>query len=335
LLLQGGGATKINIQNANTITPPFAQAMGRKNNKKKAKNKTPASSNWTAEEMAAALVKAAGTGNVEMLRALGKELGDKSVDHARPDGATPLLVAGQQGHLEVVRVLVAELGANVNQGTQDGVTPLYAAAQQGHEEVVRVLVAELGANVNQGTQNGVTPLHFAAEDGNVEVVRVLVAELGANVNQGTQNGATPLIAAAQHGHMKVVRLLVAELGANIDQANIKGLTPVMAASAQGHEKIVKWLTRKGADIKKTAAHPTHPEVLCTAAHIASDRSTKASKELAEWLESKQSCANPDCAEGGKKRCARCRKVRYCSRECQLAHFRVHKKTCQAPSDADE
>jgi hypothetical protein len=139
--------------------------------------------------------------------------------------------------------------------------------------------------------------------------------------------------------MDVVRVLVKELGANIDQANSRGVTPVMAATGRGHEKIAKWLTRKGADIKKTAAHPNLSNQPFTAANfaasIAISKPSKASKDFAEWLESKQSCANPGCAEGGKKRCARCLKVRYCSRECQVAHHPIHKATCRAPSDDDD
>ena len=49
------------------------------------------------------------------------------------------------------------------------------------------------------------------------------------------------------------------------------------------------------------------------------------------------CANPACElnELGKstgqvkfKKCSRCEAVNYCSRECQLAHFPVHKKSCK-------
>jgi hypothetical protein len=99
-----------------------------------------------------------------------------------------------------------------------------------------------------------------------------------------------------------------------------GATPVMCAAHHGHTQVAKWLTRHGANI--CVSLQDHG----TAADVAK------SNELAEWLESKSSCANPECAEGGEKRCARCRKVRYCSRECQVAHHRVHKLTCRPPTD---
>ena len=55
------------------------------------------------------------------------------------DGATPLFIAAQNGHLEIVQFLV-ESGANKDQGTtNDGATPVFIAAQNGHLEIVRVL----------------------------------------------------------------------------------------------------------------------------------------------------------------------------------------------------
>ena len=62
-----------------------------------------------------------------------------------------------------------ESGANKDQGlTDDGATPLFIAAQEGHVEVVRFLV-ESGANKDQGMADGATPLFKAAEEGHLEV----------------------------------------------------------------------------------------------------------------------------------------------------------------------
>ena len=51
----------------------------------------------------------------------------------RLDGVSPLLLAAQEGHLGVVKLLVKE-GADVNVSIQ-GYTPLYLAVQQGHTKV--------------------------------------------------------------------------------------------------------------------------------------------------------------------------------------------------------
>ena len=188
---------------------------------------------------------------------------------------------------------------------------------------MRALVTELGADVNHADQDGFTPLFVAAQIGHLEVARALVTELGADVNQATQDGFTPLHIAAQQGHLEVVRALVTELGADVNQAKQDGVTPLMVAAAAEHEHVVKWLARHGANISVSS------EDYGTAAKLAR------SNDLAQWLESKSSCANPECAKGGEKRCARCRKVRYCSRECQVAHYRTHKATCRPPTYKDD
>ena len=58
---------------------------------------------------------------------------------ARGVGATPLLIASEQGHGDVVRQLL-EGGAAINQSKEDGATPLYAASEDGHRDVVDILL---------------------------------------------------------------------------------------------------------------------------------------------------------------------------------------------------
>ena len=65
-------------------------------------------------------------------------------------GATPIFIAAEEGHLDVVRFLALEAQANVTQATTDnGATPIYIAAQEGHLDIVRFLALEAQANVNQ------------------------------------------------------------------------------------------------------------------------------------------------------------------------------------------
>ena len=42
----------------------------------------------------------------------------------------------EAGHAEVVSMLLAKQGVDVNQATNDGFTPLYIASENGHAEVV-------------------------------------------------------------------------------------------------------------------------------------------------------------------------------------------------------
>jgi len=89
------------------------------------------------------------------------------------------------------------------------VTPLFIAAQNGHTEVVKLLLAYKGdVNASKHT-NGVTPLFIAAQNGRTVIVKLLLANK-ADVNASRHtNDVTPLYIAAQNGRTVIVKLLLA------------------------------------------------------------------------------------------------------------------------------
>ena len=70
----------------------------------------------------------------------------------RQNGATPLLIASQEGELSCARLLL-EAGAVVNQTDEDGATPLFMACQEGHLECVQLLL-KAGAAVKPAAPRG-------------------------------------------------------------------------------------------------------------------------------------------------------------------------------------
>ena len=75
-------------------------------------------------------------------------------------------------------------------------TPLHLAAEKGHTEVVRVLV-KFGASTEALNYRQYTPMHRAALLGHVDAVGALL-ELGAKVDTAAGNGDTALILAGKN-----------------------------------------------------------------------------------------------------------------------------------------
>lgn len=48
---------------------------------------------------------------------------------------------------------------------------------------------------------------------------------------------------------------------------------------------------------------------------------------AQYVEFKSKCANCGSTAGAAKKCSTCHVARYCSKECQLSHWKAHKKVC--------
>jgi ankyrin repeat protein len=99
------------------------------------------------------------------------------------DVATRLIeaaITSENADVGVLHVLVA-LGADVN-NNKDGETPLCMASEKGHAEVVKMLLGA-GADVNKAaTDDGATPLWTASYHGHAEVVKMLLSA-GADVNK--------------------------------------------------------------------------------------------------------------------------------------------------------
>ncbi|MGL9732402.1 MAG: ankyrin repeat domain-containing protein [Wolbachia sp.] len=75
-----------------------------------------------------------------------------------------------------VTELLTNIGADVNVATKaEGLTPLHIAAEKGHMEIVDALIKQK-ENVNAEDKEGVTPLHLDAVNGHVEIANALLKE---------------------------------------------------------------------------------------------------------------------------------------------------------------
>lgn len=157
------------------------------------------------EFSADAFVSAAGRGELAVVK-LFVESG-MSVETANEYGFTALHWAASWGHLEVVRFLVEDRGADVNAREARGWTALLGAARFGYLEVIRFLVEKHGADVRATTDDGFTALHLSARGGSLELVKWLV-DRGLDARAvADRGGGTARALAEGSGHRAVADYL--------------------------------------------------------------------------------------------------------------------------------
>jgi ankyrin repeat protein len=128
---------------------------------------------------------------------------------ARPGVTEQMIIAAcERGHISQLRQLGRQGVRVVSK------EPLAVAVGRGLVDVLRCLVNDFGANVEERLE-GCPLLVFAALRGHVAVVECLVNEFGVDVNQRDRSGWTSVFTAAQQGHTSVVQCLIKEFGADI------------------------------------------------------------------------------------------------------------------------
>lgn len=181
---------------------------------------------------------AAFEGCVELTAAL-LWMGSIDIDQPNENGFTPLMMAAQEGHDSVVKILLHK-GARLDIECEDKATALLLSAQFGRVVVTKLLV-DAGAQVEHPNAYGCTPLHLAALGGHFGVVEVLIGA-GAKVEALSKEFSTPLHLAAQNGSCAAVEALVTA-GANTVNHNANGNTPMFMAAVEGNVGVVKFLVR--------------------------------------------------------------------------------------------
>ena len=161
-------------------------------------------------------------------------------------GTTPLHLACYKGSHKIAALLLNK-NADVNAQDNGGHSPLYLAVQENHPDVVRLLLDQDGVIVDLKNNEGVAPVQRACYDSYQNIVALLLSK-GANVNTQNNGGFSPLLDAVEQNHPDLVQLLLDQDDILVDLKTNKGWTPLFKACYKGYRNIALLLLNKGADV---------------------------------------------------------------------------------------
>ncbi|CAL4932429.1 unnamed protein product [Urochloa decumbens] len=203
--------------------------------------------------MESTLLKAAIDGDLGRIKGIVKSLGIQNRNRAAvfsftKGGFGVLHCAACQGHLELCKYLVEELGGDPNmagdEGPLAGATPFMASAQSGDISTVKYLL-DHGGDLMKADERGRTALHYAVCTGSSTVTEFLLSK-GIPVDIDCGHG-TPLYHASINEQDKTVKILLNHhADPNIIFCGVG--TPLNGALIYRSLKCMKLLIKAGADV---------------------------------------------------------------------------------------
>jgi ankyrin repeat protein len=195
------------------------------------------------------LINAAKSGDVDAVKKILND--DKGLllgHYDRETKKTPLMLACERGHLQVVRFLAAtNPDKHIDLKDPNGFTALMIASQNGDGNVVTALLKNK-ARVHSRSKLGDTALILAAKYGYPSIVQALI-DKGSDVDATNENGHTALMLTICHDPVKAivtVKLLL-KANADLELKDMSNKTAIMHARNHNRPDIVSLLVEKGAE----------------------------------------------------------------------------------------
>ena len=189
---------------------------------------------------------------VELLLAR-KEL-DVNAIHPWRSNRTALMLAAQDGKLQIFGALLDQPGVRLDQKDLQGNTALSISSFAGQSDIVESLLQHGGIDLNSPNSLGSTALMLAAiaKGSRKEIeAKILIAELllmqGADSSvKDHEGGGTAILRAVDAGNEAMVKLLI-EYDADIEVHDELNRGLLHSAAIDGHEGIVHSLLEEGLD----------------------------------------------------------------------------------------
>ncbi|CAH0044672.1 unnamed protein product [Clonostachys solani] len=178
---------------------------------------------------------------------------------------TPLMLALDAGHYEMVKYLLAIEGRDITSKNECDFHPLQAAVFLRDIAMVKLLLQLEDVNPELAGWELMTPLMTAAAKGHVDVVKLLLDRPDVDPSKGNGYSKTPMFWVAWYGYGEIAKLL---LDAGASPNRFFDVYPLEMAVNRGYTDVVRHLLDAGAVPESTspagilldAARCNHPGV---------------------------------------------------------------------------
>lgn len=169
------------------------------------------------------------------------------------DTALHIFIDRNPYHKEEVYEILSLLknnGADFSIKNNDSLTPLLIAAKQSNVKIVKYLLDECGANINETDATGNSALHIAIKRNYYDMVYLLLNRT--SIIKANHAGQTPLHVAVQDDAMQLIPIIYFLLskGIDINAIDNEGKTVLDYAIDQGNEETIAFLKQNGALVNK-------------------------------------------------------------------------------------
>ncbi|GMI28868.1 hypothetical protein TeGR_g6204 [Tetraparma gracilis] len=267
-----------------------------------------------------------------------------AVDATDEHGRTALHFAVQRSCLPAV-VALLQGGADPNVATKTGIpqggrAPLSLAARAADLEMCEALV-DAGADVDNACDVGETAFMMAVSSADVALVRYFVEVAGADIHAANTRTGSPFHlmvnrpprgegvegASMEVAYLRTLQYLLGLGVYDVSAPDPKGWSPLHNAVSEDRLVFVALLLEHGADVGAKKVH-TGGAIVTPIMCAKSEGVEKLLRKKLRVDRCGYSLCDGGVAEGGKLQgCSLCNRVFYCSKACQRAHWREHKKEC--------
>ena len=158
----------------------------------------------------------------------------------KDDGWSGLHIAARRNYRELLDLLLAQTGVDVNIRTNHNDTPLMVACHMGHDNIVRRLCLFTGIQMNSRNNSGFTALCYALYQNKPACVSVLILDHSVTDRYG-RNVAQLAVESNKANGQRYLELLSGDRRVDWNIKNSAGDTPVMYCLKNNKIEMVRCL----------------------------------------------------------------------------------------------